>query len=109
MLHDSVISGRNRRSAADERRRSARATVHAELVVAWHHDPDTAVRYPVIDVGEGGMRILSALPLLKGMSGTAIKLLPEGRELNRMCTVSWAKAPDLGGPFEVGLVMSEKA
>ncbi len=106
MLHDSVISGRDRRGTAEERRRSPRAPVHAELVVAWHHDPDTVVRYPVVDMGDGGMRILSALPLPRGMSGTAIKLLPEGRTLNRMCTVSWSRSPAEGGPFEVGLAIS---
>ena len=102
MLNDALIPGR-RRALSDERRRSARTAVEAELVVLWHHDPQTAVRYPVLNLSDGGARIQSAAPLFKGMSGTAVKLLPTGRPISRMCTVSWTRAPDLDGSFEIGL------
>ena len=45
----------------------------------------------------------SALPLLRGLTGTAITLLPKGESINRPCTVSWARPPALTGPFEIGL------
>ena len=103
MLNDSLIFGHDRLEPGDDRRRSARAAVRAELVVLWHHDPRTAVRYPVLDMSDGGVRILSSTPLLKGMSGTAVKLLPKGEAVNRPCRVSWTRPPALDGPFEIGL------
>ncbi len=98
-----MISGPNRQSPSDERRRSARTAVRAELVVLWHHDPKTPVRYPVLDIGDGGARIRSATPLRRGLSGTAVKLLPKGKPIHRMCTVSWTRPPPADGPFEIGL------
>jgi hypothetical protein len=103
MLHDPLIFGPDRRSTSGERRQSARAAVKAELVVLWHHDPETPVRYPVLDIGDGGARIRSATPLRTGMSGTAVKLLPKGKPIHRMCTVSWTRPPPDDGPFEIGL------
>ncbi len=103
MLHDSLIPSQDDLETTDDRRRSPRASLIAELVVRWHHDPDTPIRYRVLDVGEGGVRILSGIPLLRGMSGTAVKLLPDGESINRPCSVSWARPPALGGPFEIGL------
>ena len=103
MLHDPLLSGLHRPSPSGERRRSARTAVQAELVVRWHHDPDTPVRFPVLDIGEGGARILSATPLSKGMSGTAVKLLPRGEAIHRMCTVSWSRPQQDNGPYEIGL------
>jgi hypothetical protein len=99
MLHDPLIS-------RTDRRRSARAVVKAELVILWHHDPDTPVRYPVLDIGDGGARIRSTMPLIKGMSGTAVKLLPTGEAIHRMCTVSWSRSLEPDGPFEIGLRFS---
>ena len=103
MLNDSLIPQEDDRETTDDRRRSPRAQTRAELVVRWHHDPDTPIRYPVLDVGDGGVRILSGLPLLRGMSGTAVKMLPDGESINRPCSVSWARPPAVGGPFEIGL------
>ena len=103
MLHDRLIFGPERHALDADRRRSARSEVRAELVIAWHHDPDTAVRYAVLDIGDGGARIRSSAPLRKGMSGTAIKLLPIGDALHRMCTVSWARPAGPDGSFEIGL------
>ncbi len=95
MLHDSL--------STDDRRRSARTVKRAELVVRWHHDPQVPVRYPVLDMGDDGLRILSSLPLLRGLSGIAVKLLPKGEHINRPCSVAWAQPPVIGGPFEIGL------
>jgi c-di-GMP-binding flagellar brake protein YcgR len=106
MLHDALITGSKRQSSCNDRRRSARTEVQAELVIMWHHDPDTPVRYPALDLSDGGARIQSATPLTEGMSGTAVKLLPTGQVINRMCTVSWSRRPETSGPFEIGLHFS---
>ena len=103
MLHDPLLSGPDRQSPSGERRRSGRTAVQAELVVRWHHDPDTPVRFPVLNIGDGGARILSATPLARGMSGTAVKLLPRGEAIHRMCTVCWSRPQQDHGPFEIGL------
>ena len=103
MLNDALIPGHHRHDPSQDRRHTARLAVRAELLVLWHHDPETAVRYPLIDIGDGGVRILSSIPLLKGMSGTAVKLLPRGETINRPCHVSWARPPVQDGPFEIGL------
>ena len=105
MLHDARISGRDRTPAGD-RRLAARQTTGGELVIRWHHDPDTPVRYRIVDIGEGGVRLLSGFPMRPGMSGTAVSILPTGRKLNRMCTVSWQNGPAIDGVFEIGLRFS---
>jgi hypothetical protein len=106
MLHDRLIFGPDRHATDGDRRRAARTEVRAELVVAWHHDPQTPVRYALLDIGDGGARIRSRTPLLKGLSGTAIKLLPHGNQLHRMCTVSWVRATAPDGSFEIGLAFA---
>ncbi len=98
MLHDSL--------STEDRRRAARNVKRAELVIRWHHDPDVPIRYPVLDMGDGGVRILSTLPLLRGLSGTAVKLLPKGEPINRPCSVAWTQPPALDGPFEIGLELA---
>lgn len=103
MLHDSLTPTHDDRETTDDRRRSPRKPLSAELIVRWHHDPDTPIRYRVLDVCDDGVRILSGIPLLRGMLGTAVKLLPDGESINRPCSVSWARPPVVGGPFEIGL------
>ena len=56
-----------------------------------------------LDSSDDGMRILSATPLCKGMSGSAVKLLPHGAPINRPCIVSWARPSARNGPYEIGL------
>ena len=75
----------------------------AELVVRWHHDMLTAIRYRVLDISEGGARIVTSAPLIEGMTGTAVTLLPKGTPINRLCSVCWSRPPALSGAFEVGL------
>ena len=103
MLNDALIFGHHQPRPEHERRHSVREGVQADLIVLWDHDPATAVRYPVIDIGDGGMRILSAVPLHRGMLGIAVKLLPSGKTVNRPCSVSWTRPPAHDGPFEIGL------
>ncbi len=107
MLNDALLSGSHEQGSVADRRRSPRTVSHAELIMHWHHDPGTPVRYPILDVSDDGLRIQSATPLFRGMSGTAVKILPEGRTLNRMCTVTRLRPPAQdGGPFEIGLLFA---
>lgn len=105
MLHDAMIAG-----LAYERRNSARRLVsESDLVVVWHHEGRTPVRYSVLDVSEGGARVLSSMPLVKGMSGSAVKLLPGGTAIMRPCQVSWMRPASAGGSklaYEVGLTFA---
>ncbi len=97
MLHDALSSGQRL-----DRRGTARQPLDAELVIIWHHDPNTTIRYRVLDISDGGARILSTTPLMAGMNGTAVKLLPKGSPVNRPCMVSWS-ASNEQGTHEVGL------
>jgi len=103
MLHDSLISGLDRGDPPVERRHSTRMRTRAELVVRWHHDMPTAIRYRVLDISEDGARIVTSAPLIEGMTGTAVTLLPKGTRINRLCSVCWSRPPALSGAFEVGL------
>ena len=69
----------------------------------WHHDPHALVRYRVIDSSDGGFRLHSSLPLLQGMTGLALKLLPEGLDLQHPVMVAWSEPAGAGLGFEVGL------
>jgi hypothetical protein len=103
MLHDALIRQSNQ-AAPQERRGSPREDVSpAELVVLWHHDMETAIRYPLVDLNEEGVRILTAAPLVEGMTGTAVNLLPTGKPINRPCTVRWARRRDEAQAYEAGL------
>ncbi len=99
MLHDSVFS----KQAQDERRQIPRLVCDHELVVAWHHDMDDVIRYAVTDRSEQGFRIQTTSPLIKGMTGSAIKLLPFGEMINRPCSVRWVSPPAANGIIDVGL------
>ena len=103
MLHDALIGSDHPRSA-DERRSALRLTSEAsELVVLWHHDMETAIRYPLVDLNDHGVRILTAAPLAEGMTGTAVNLLPTGKPINRPCTVRWSRPRDESRAYEAGL------
>ena len=75
----------------------------SELVVLWHHDMETGIRYPLLDMNDAGARILTAVPLIKGMTGTARHLLPKGTAINRPCTVRWTRPRSGSCAFEAGL------
>ena len=99
MLHDAIFS---RASRTHERRRQPRTPVDVEVVVTWHHDPDELARHPILDTGAGGLRIATAMPLVEGMTGTALRLLPRGRKVDRPVMVVWVSgSPDAG--YEAGL------
>ena len=102
MLHDGVAFHQPYGEIDLERRASPRTTCTAELTLTWLHDSRTPVRYHVLDCGPGGFRILTATPLLEGMTGIAWKLLPEGRAIRRTVVVAWV-VPTADNMTEAGL------
>jgi hypothetical protein len=131
MLHDGIMSrslrppgARQGDSRADdpsllERRDSDRVPFPAELVLVWNHDLHTPMRYRVIDAGDGGYRIRTSTPLIEGMTGMVIRMLPsqKGVRLDQPVMVVWThpvrQAPgrdskgdsgrDSSGDYEAGL------
>jgi hypothetical protein len=93
MLHDGMLEPWSVRSAlrAADRRREARVPYPAELLVQWFSDLKTTVRYRIIDASEHGFRLRTSLPLPEGMTGIALKLLPEGRVLEKTVVVAWSR------------------
>ncbi|MHC4991061.1 MAG: PilZ domain-containing protein, partial [Planctomycetota bacterium] len=82
MLHDSIQS-RMTGASNDDRRRHDRVPFPSEITLVWHHDLAHPLRYRIIDASDGGLRILSSTPLLEGMTGTVLRLLPEGQSIGR--------------------------
>jgi hypothetical protein len=91
MLHDPAFHRSSEAETSAERRGSARAAASGELTMAWSHDRQNTMRYQLIDVGDGGMRIQSTVPILTGTIGTALRLLPEGEQLDQPVMVVWVR------------------
>ena len=108
MLHDAAL-GRSGSQTHEERRQCLRVELRDELILQWHHDPEAMVRYRLIDLSDSGCRIHSSLPLLAGMTGVALRLLPEGRPLCRTAMVAWSEPAGAGLGFEVGISFVEAA
>ncbi len=95
-------------AGTDRRWGSDRERTAAEAVVVWSHSPATPIRYKVLDISEGGLRIHSPLPLREGATGQLVSLLPSGSCMNREYQVVWCRkssaddAVALGG-YEAGL------
>ncbi|MDP7008002.1 MAG: hypothetical protein QGI78_00350 [Phycisphaerales bacterium] len=96
MIHDTAFQ---RTDAADvEHRCTARQNYQGEAILRWSHDFGTPVRYQVVDRSEGGIRIVSQLPLTEGMTGVITRYLPEGTPINQPIMVAWASStPDDDG------------
>ena len=103
MLHDGTHARVSGQPTSAERRQSERVAFPAELVVKWHHELETPIRYEVIDSSEGGFRIRSSMPMLEGMTGFALKLLPEGTPVNRTVMIVWTGPSASGEGSEFGL------
>jgi hypothetical protein len=102
MLHDPTLHRANDPAASGERRASDRADGSGELVLCWSHDRDNTLRYRLIDVGDGGMRIQSSTPILTGTIGLALRLLPEGEMLDQTVMVVWVRQLE-DGQYDIGL------
>jgi hypothetical protein len=103
MLNDSTM--RKNETAPIDRREAERTSVETEVVVTWHFQPGQPVRYRSLDLSDTGMRIASSTPLLEGMTGVLVSVLPEGRRLDRAVMVVWSRSDGRtsGGGHEAGL------
>ncbi len=103
MIHESKMHQNTESELHEERRSSIRTTGAAEVTIRWHHDVDTTMRYELLDVGEGGICIRSGLPVLEGMMGTVLNLLPRGKVIDRAAMVAWIRRNPEGRWFDIGL------
>ena len=103
MLHDAVLSRSLGAPDGFERRTLPRTSFGAELVLIWHHDPQTPIRYQVIDAHENGVRIRTTVPMIEGMVGRALKMIPEVRSVERSVMVVWVGPRNASGEHEAGL------
>ncbi len=103
MLHDAVFSRSLGAPDGLERRTLRRTSSPAELVLIWHHDPQTPIRYQVIDAHENGVRIRTTVPMVEGMVGRALKMIPQGRSVDRSVMVVWVGPRNASGEHEAGL------
>jgi hypothetical protein len=104
MLHDRVLTRTTMPATAClDRRRGDRVPFPAELVLVWHHDLDSPVRYRILDASDGGFRIRTSLPMVEGMTGMALALLPEGTPINRPVMIAWTTLTRDGAEHEAGL------
>lgn len=117
MLHDAamdrVATPGHQEQPVDDDRRASRRTAHVssrtELLVLWHHDPEMPVRYRVLDSSTGGFRLRSSLPMLTGMTGHAVRILPHGTTLEKPIMIVWMNPARDGVGFELGLRFLEPA
>ena len=100
MLHDQLMSSSDSRTDG-ERRKGRRVPFPAEVTLTWHHDMRSTLRYRLVEAGDGGFRIRSCTPILEGMTGTVLRLLPEGYALDEPVMAVWCRS--VAGGFEVGL------
>ncbi len=108
VFHDFAFQDPHERAADTanaERRAGDRNEFPAEVVLLWHHQPWTTIRYQLVDMSDGGLRIRANLPFVEGSSATIVRLLPEGTRLDRSGIVVWSRhTPSAGRPaFEAGL------
>jgi len=99
MLHDAAL---DRATSSAERRGDERTSGPDEIVIGWLHDPETTVRYQLVDMSSGGFRIRSTLPLITGTTGIAIRLLPEGEVLDQPVMITWTRRRE-SGQYDIGL------
>ena len=90
MINDRTLQNTNSTSDLDQRDGKKRKKYDGEAVLRWSHDFSTPIRYTVVDRSEGGLRIVSHLPLNEGMTGLITRYLPEGRSVNQPVMVAWA-------------------
>lgn len=86
---------------SERRTNNGRAPMSGEVLIAWSHAKDSPLRYRLLDISEGGMRIHSLLPLHEGMTGIALSLLPSATSLNRDFQIMWCRRS--GTAYEAGI------
>ncbi|MAC20631.1 MAG: hypothetical protein CMJ23_13350 [Phycisphaerae bacterium] len=104
MLNDSMIGRKHSTPQGEEDRRGTERTdLDVEVVVAWHFQPDQSVRYRSLDLSDTGMRIESSTPLLEGMTGVLVSILPQGKRIDRAVMVVWCRPKRDAEGHEAGL------
>ena len=89
--------------STSDRRLEQRFVQAAEVVIAWLCPALPPVRYTLLDLSDGGIRIRTSVPLATGMVGKVLRLLPAGRVINETVSVVWTRPSTLEGMTEVGL------
>ncbi len=102
MLYDrhlkSLAAARNH-----DRRTDVRECQAAEVVISWICPALSTVRYEMLDRSTNGLRIRSSSPLVTGMLGKAVRILPQGHCLNQTVSIVWTKVAADGTYIEAGL------
>lgn len=91
MLHDASFFKPNRSSTHVDRRGSERKPFDSEVLIRWHGHGPGLMRFRLVDASEGGYRLRLNTPLLEGMTGVALKVLPEGDPVHRTVAVAWVR------------------
>ena len=102
MFHEDVMLSQADLAAGHDLRQAPRVPCPAEITLVWHHSPGTLVRYRVLDVSDGGLRLRSSVPLLEGTTGMVMRLLPEGTAIEKPVMVVWSKPAKEGG-YAIGV------
>ena len=104
MLNDSTTSRNSKPPATSERRIAARRSLSEEVVVSWHFDPTTPVRYQTCDISDSGLRITTSMPLIDGMTGHMQNLAAASERIEESVMVAWCRpAPDGEYGYQAGL------
>lgn len=103
MLNDPTIARQNQSPETSERRMAERRPLSMEVVVRWHFDPSTPVRYKTIDISATGVQLESAAPLLEGMTGSLHMLVPCEDIPNGAVMVAWSRPSTNGAGYVAGL------
>lgn len=101
MLNDPTISNQNQ--GTSERRASVRRDLSTEVVIRWHFDPSTAVRYQTADMSATGVRLQSAMPLLEGMTGALHAVVPSEVLNDGNVMVAWSRPSKGSHGYDVGI------
>lgn len=103
MFHERTFSRTTSDQAAADRRSEPREPAQGEVMLRWHLEPPTTMRYELIEISNSGARIRSGMSIPSGAIGTVLKQLPEGTPVNRPAMVQWVGEPDDDGRREIGL------
>lgn len=90
-------------AATGERRDVARVPCSKEIILSWNHNLGQRIRFRLVDQSEDGLRIAGTLPILSGLTGVAISILPDGVDVNRVFSVNWASEHPVQGEYHAGL------
>jgi hypothetical protein len=102
MMHEDIMLSQADLAAGHDLRRTQRVPCPAEVTLVWHHNPGTVVRYRVLDVSDGGLRLRSSVPLLEGTTGMIMRMLPQGTPIEKAVMVVWSHDAEAGG-YAIGV------